>query len=149
MLFSIALLLVRLTVGLSFMAHGSQKLFGWFGGKGFAATAQGYGGSLKMRPGWFFALLAGGGEFVGGLLVALGLLLPLGALLIAATMVVAIAMVTGKKGYFVTSGGWEYNALILIVCIFLILTGAGALSLDSVLGINIAFAHLLGGAPGY
>ena len=82
---SIALLIVRLTLGLSFIGHGAQKLLGWFGGAGFAATAKGYEERMGMRPGSFYAALAGGGEFLGGLLVALGLFTPLGALLIAAT----------------------------------------------------------------
>ena len=149
MLFSIALLILRLTLGLSFMAHGAQKLFGWLGGKGFASTASNYETNLRMRPGWVFALLGGGGEFAGGALVVLGLLVPLGALLIGATMVVAIVTVTGKRGYFAGGGGWEYNALILIVCVFLILTGPGVYALDGPLGVNALLAHVLVGAPGY
>jgi putative oxidoreductase len=99
---SIALLIVRLTLGLSFIGHGAQKLIGWFGGAGFAATARGYEERMGMRPGSFYAALAGGGEFLGGLLIALGLLTPLGALLIAASIAVAIAKVTDKNGYWLT-----------------------------------------------
>jgi putative oxidoreductase len=99
---SLAWLIVRLALGLSFIGHGAQKLFGWFGGAGFAATAKGYEERMGMRPGRFYAALAGGGEFLGGLLVALGLFTPLCALLIAAGMVVGIAKVTGKNGYWLT-----------------------------------------------
>src|SRR3954454_18739390 len=140
---SIALLIVRLALGLSFMGHGAQKLFGWFGGAGFAATAQGDEERMDMRPGRFYAALAGGGEILGGLLVALGLLTPIGALLIAATMVVAIATVTGAKGYWISKGGWEYNFLILVVCIALILTGPGVYALDHALGLDALTSRLL------
>ncbi|HEY7020134.1 MAG TPA: DoxX family protein [Ktedonobacterales bacterium] len=139
---SIALLIVRLALGLSFMGHGAQKLFGWFGGAGFAATAKGYEERMGMRPGSFYAALAGGGEFLGGLMVALGLLTPLGALLIAASMVVAIATVTGKKGYWISKGGWEYNALIIAVCVALILAGPGVYALDHVIGLDALFTRL-------
>jgi putative oxidoreductase len=140
---SLALLIVRLTLGLTFMGHGAQKLFGWFGGAGFVATARGYEERMGMRPGRFYAGLAGGGEFLGGLLVALGLLTPIGALLIAASMVVAIAKVTGKNGYWISKNGWEYNFLIIVVCIALILTGPGAYALDRVTGLDALGARFL------
>jgi putative oxidoreductase len=139
---SIALLLVRLALGLSFMGHGAQKLFGWFGGAGFAATANGYEQRMGMRPGRFYAALAGGGEFLGGLFVALGLFTPLGALLIAAAMVVAIVKVTGKNGYWISKNGWEYNFLILVVCVALILAGPGVYSLDHAFGLDALTARL-------
>jgi putative oxidoreductase len=140
---SIALLIVRLTLGLSFIGHGAQKLFGWFGGAGFTATAKGYEERMGMRPGALYAALAGGGEFLGGLLVALGLFTPIGALLIAASMIVAIAKVTGKKGYWVSKGGWEYNALIIAVCVALILAGPGIYALDHAIGLDALFTRLL------
>jgi putative oxidoreductase len=139
-----ALLILRLGLGLSFIGHGTQKLFGWFGGRGFSATAKGYESGMGMRPGWLFALLAGGGEAGGGLLVALGLLTPLGALLVIASMLVAIAKVTGKNGYWITRNGWEYNGLIILVCVALLLAGAGSLSLDHRLGLDTLFGYLPG-----
>lgn len=139
---SLALLIVRLTLGITFMGHGAQKLFGWFGGAGFATTAKGYEERMGMRPGAFYAALAGGGEFLGGLLVALGLFTPIGALLIAASMAVAIATVTGKKGYWISKGGWEYNALIIVVCVALILAGPGVYALDHVIGLDALFTRL-------
>jgi putative oxidoreductase len=140
---NIALLILRLALGLSFVGHGAQKLFGWFGGAGFAATAKNYAAKMGMHPGWLFALLAGGGEFVGGLLVASGLLTPFGALLIFATMVVAVAKVTGARGYWNGKGGWEYNGLIIAVSVALILSGAGSYSLDAALGLNSALKGVL------
>ncbi|WIG60552.1 MAG: Membrane protein, distant similarity to thiosulfate:quinone oxidoreductase DoxD [Ktedonobacterales bacterium] len=140
---ALALLILRLALGLSFIGHGTQKLFGWFGGAGFAVTAKNYENKMGMRPGWLFALLGGGGEAGGGLLLALGLFTPLGALLIIATMVVAIVQVTGRRGYWVGKGGWEYNALIIAVCVALMLTGPGAYALDHALGLNTSLASAL------
>src|SRR6187549_3837397 len=93
------LLLARVVFGLLMAAHGSQKLFGWFGGYGIAGTG-GYFESLGFRPGRLFAAAAGGTEFIGGLLVAFGLLGPLGPAMIIATMVVAIATVHWAHGVF-------------------------------------------------
>ncbi len=139
---SIAALIVRLTVGLTFIGHGTQKLFGWFGGQGFSATARGYEERMQMRPGSFYAGLAGGGESCGGLLVALGLLTPIGSFLIAASMVVAIAKVTGKNGYWVSKNGWEYNFLIIVVAVALALGGPGRFALDHLLGLDAATRRL-------
>ena len=72
------LLIIRVVVGLSLVAHGAQKLFGAFGGHGIAGTA-GFFESLGMRPGKLFATLAGLGETGGGLGLALGLLTPFSA----------------------------------------------------------------------
>ena len=139
---SVSILILRLALGLSFVGHGAQKLFGWFGGRGFRATAQGYGQGMGMRPGWLFALLGGGGELFGGLLLALGLLTDLGAFLIAAAMVVAIAKVTGKNGYWISKSGWEYNGLIIVVCVVIALTGPGRYSLDTLFGLDRLAAPL-------
>ena len=81
---ALGLLIIRLVVGLSFIAHGAQKLFGWFGGYGLKGTG-GWMDSLGMKPGVLMALMAGLGEFVGGLLFAAGLFTPIGAGLIAIT----------------------------------------------------------------
>src|SRR5215213_11040185 len=86
------LLLARLILGALMVGHGSQKLFGWFGGYGIAGTG-GFFESLGFRPGRFFAMAAGASEVIGGLLVALGLLGPLGPATIIAVMIVAIATV--------------------------------------------------------
>jgi len=132
----VGLLLLRLALGISFIGHGTQKAFGWFGGAGFARTAKLYESNFGMRPGWLFAFLAGFGEAGGGLLLALGLLTPLAAVLVAATMVVAIRTVTGKNGYWISKNGWEYNALIIMVCVLFFLAGAGTYSVDHMLGFN-------------
>jgi putative oxidoreductase len=129
---SAGLLVIRLFTGLTFAAHGTQKLFGWFGGSGVAGTG-GFFESVGIKPGKPMALLAGAGEFLGGLFFALGLLTPLAALVIVVTMLVAIVTVAGKNGYWATSGGSEYNWAFIAVAIGVALTGPGAYALDALL----------------
>lgn len=130
---SIGLLVIRLVLGLTFAAHGTQKLFGWFGGYGIEGTG-GFFESVGIKPGKPMAVLAGLGELGGGLLFALGLLTPLAALVITVTMLVAIFTVAGKNGYWATAGGYEYNLAIIAVAIGVALTGPGAYALDKLLG---------------
>ncbi|MFB4163565.1 DoxX family protein [Alteribacillus sp. JSM 102045] len=126
------LLLIRLVIGISFAAHGAQKLFGWFGGHGLKGTA-GFFDSIGIKPGYTMALLAGLGELAGGLLFALGLFTPIAGLLIAITMVVAIVKVHGPNGFWATQSGYEYNLMLAVVGIGIALTGAGVFSIDAIL----------------
>jgi len=130
----LGLLLLRLTLGAVFLAHGAQKAFGAFGGPGFEA-ASGFIGSMGFRPARLWTALAVGGELVAGLLFVLGLLTPLAGLLVLATMAVAIAKVHGPKGFFVQDGGFEYNLVLIIAAVAVAATGPGALSLDHLLGL--------------
>jgi putative oxidoreductase len=132
MVIDIGLLLLRLVVGLSFMAHGAQKLFGWFGGYGPKGTG-GWMESVGIKPGVAIAVLSGLMELVGGLLFAAGFLTVLGAALITLTMLGAIVKVHGRNGYWSTANGYEYNLLLIAVAVALALTGAGAYSLDAVI----------------
>lgn len=132
----IALLIVRLVVGLGMAAHGAQKLFGWFGGYGLAGTG-GFFEGLGFKPGKLFAAAAGLGEVGSGLLIALGIGGALGPALLIMVMLVAIATVHISKGFFVANGGWELNAAYISVALVLAFTGFGAYSLDRVLGLNI------------
>jgi putative oxidoreductase len=129
---SLGLLIIRVVLGLTFVGHGAQKLFGWFGGHGIKGTG-GFFESIGVKPGKVMALLAGLSELVGGALFAVGLLTPLAALLITGTMVVAIATVHGKNGYWVTENGFEYNLLIIVVVIGVALIGAGQYSFDAII----------------
>jgi len=124
---SIALLILRIALGIIFIAHGSQKSFGAFGGpgiKGFSGMVQGLGLNPPVLWAWAAAL----SEFFGGLLLLAGVLPRIGAFLIACVMVVAIARVHWAKGFFIMQGGFEYPFLILMVCIALMITGAGEYS---------------------
>lgn len=130
MAIDIGLLILRLVVGLSFMAHGAQKLFGWFGGYGPKGTG-GWMESVGIKPGVAIAVLSGLMELVGGLLLAAGFLTVLGAALITLTMLGAIVKVHGRNGYWSTANGYEYNLLLIAVAVALALTGAGEYSLDA------------------
>lgn len=132
MALDIGLLILRLVVGLSFMAHGAQKLFGWFGGYGPKGTG-GWMESIGIKPGVAVAVLSGLMELVGGLLFAAGFLTVLGAALITLTMLGAIVKVHGQNGYWATANGYEYNLLLIAVSVAVALTGAGAYSLDAVI----------------
>jgi putative oxidoreductase len=130
----LALLVLRLVVGLFFVGHGAQKLWGSFGGHGPHGTAQ-FFESLGLKPGMRNALAAGWSEFLGGALLALGLLSPLGALLIIATMTTAILTVHAKNGPWVTDSGYEYNAVLIASC-FVIAANPGSWALDGAFGLD-------------
>lgn len=119
----------RLVLGVIMFAHGTQKLFGWFGGYGLEATGGFFAEKLGMMPGIFWAGLAGGGEFLSGILLILGLLTRFGALTSTITMVVALVTVHG--GAFFLPTGMEYILALIALAIGLFVSGGGALSLDA------------------
>src|SRR3954453_9995209 len=129
-------LAVRGVVGPLFVGHGTQKLFGWFNGHGLDATAGGFE-SMGLRPGKRHALAAGASEALGGALLTLGALTPLAASLITGTMVTAIRKVHAPNGPWVTSGGWEYNALIIATMAAIADHGPGRPSVDGALWPNL------------
>ena len=129
------LLIARIVFGLLMAAHGSQKLFGWFGGYGLAGTG-GFFQQLGFRPGRFFAATAGATELVAGLLVAVGLLGPLGPALVVSVMLVAIATVHWQHGVFASTNGIEVPLLYAVAAVALALTGFGAFSFDAALGLT-------------
>lgn len=126
------LLVIRLVVGLLFIGHGAQKLFGWFGGYGPKGTG-GWMESVGIKPGIVMAVVAGLMELVGGALFALGFVTPLAAVLITAAMLGAIVKVHGKNGLWITSNGIEYQLVLIAVVIGIALTGAGSYSLDALI----------------
>lgn len=123
---------LRVGVGATLIAHGTQKLFGWFGGYGPAGTGQ-FLESIGFRPGKASAIAAGVGEAGGGALLALGLATPAAGAAIAGNMAVAASTHT-DNGFFVTSGGIEYPAVLSLIGASYAATGAGPLSLDAALG---------------
>ena len=129
----IAKLLLRAIVGGLFVGHGTQKLLGWFGGRGLDATAQGFE-SMGMRPGRHHAIAAGVAETAGGATLALGLATPLSAAALTATMLTAITRVHLKNGPWATNGGYEYNLVLIAIALLLAEEGPGPLSLDAALG---------------
>ena len=119
------LLALRLTLGIVFMAHGAQKLFGAFGGHGLAATVK------MMGP---LGYLVTVGEFFGGLGILVGFLTRFSAASIAVIMLGAIATVHGKNGFFMNwegkqaGEGFEYHLLVIGICVLLALAGPGRLA---------------------
>jgi putative oxidoreductase len=127
------MILLRVVAGLALAAHGSQKLFGSFGGGGPAGTRKFFAG-LGFRTPLAMALIAGLSELGGGLLFAFGLVTPLAALALMVVMLNAIGTVHWKKGFFNSAGGFEYNLLIIATAVAVTATGPGRFSLDYVFG---------------
>jgi putative oxidoreductase len=122
--------LIRATVGPLFVGHGTQKLFGWFGGHGIEGTG-GFFESLGLRPGKRHAVAAGAAETLAGALITAGALTPLAAAAVNATMFTAVRTAHKGKGPWVTGGGWEYNAVLIATTTLLAEAGPGRLSVDA------------------
>jgi putative oxidoreductase len=129
----IARLIGRLIIGGLFFAHGTQKLFGWFGGPGPEQTAQ-MMEHLNMHPGKRNALAAGASETAGGIGIALGAFTPLSAAALIGTMITAIRTVHLPKGFFNTEGGYEFNLALIAALLIIVDGGPGSPSLDSAAG---------------
>jgi putative oxidoreductase len=126
---ALGLLIIRLVLGLTIAAHGTQKLFGWFGGYGPKGTG-GFFESIGIKPGVAMAVFAGLAELIGGLLFAAGLWTEVGAALIVITMLVALFKVHIKNGFWSTAGGYEFNLLLIAVALGVAFIGAGDYSID-------------------
>jgi putative oxidoreductase len=126
---SIGTLAIRGVAGPLFVGHGTQKLFGWFGGYGLDGTG-GFFESIGLRPGRRHATAAGVAEALGGALLTLGALTPLATAMISGSMVTAIRKVHAPNGPWVTDNGWEYNSLIIATMISVAEQGPGPLSVD-------------------
>jgi len=123
-------LILRVPIGLILAAHGSQKLFGWFGGYGLEGTGQ-WMASVSLNPGFLLALLAGSAEFFGGVALILGLLTRPAAAISAVTMLVALFRVHWGKGFFLDTHGIEYALALLSATTALAFSGGGRYSLDA------------------
>jgi putative oxidoreductase len=120
---------LRFVLGPLFVGHGTQKLFGWFGGHGLEGTGA-FFEQLGLRPGKRQAASAGAAEAVGGALLTLGALTPVAAGLITGTMITAIRKVHAPKGPWVTDGGYEYNLTVIAAMLALAEAGPGRPSVD-------------------
>ncbi|HBZ93711.1 DoxX family protein [Pseudomonas sp. UBA7530] len=121
---------LRIIAGITFAAHGAQKLFGWFGGYGLAGVAQ-WMESIGLAPGYLMALMAGSAEFFGGVALIIGLLVRPAAAVLAVTMLVAIFTVHLANGFFMSNNGYEFALALLAISVALVFEGAGKLSIDS------------------
>jgi putative oxidoreductase len=143
---------LRATVGTIFVAHGTQKLFGWFNGPGLDGMAQGLE-SMGLRPGKRNATIAGVSETAGGAMLATGFLTPVGAAATIGVMDQAVRSVHLSKGFFNSDGGYEFNLLLGAAALALADTGPGPWSLDRALGLKLrgpawALAALAAGLAG-
>jgi putative oxidoreductase len=130
---SLGLLVLRVVLGIIMVAHGAQKLFGWWGGPGLRGTA-GMCEHLAFRTPLLMACGLALAETIGGLSIAFGLLTPLGALLVVLVMANAVYLVHLPKGFFASNGGYEFNLSIAGGVIALAATGPGRYSLDRAIG---------------
>jgi putative oxidoreductase len=130
----IALTVLRLVAGIVIFAHGSQKVFGWFGGYGFSGTMGFFTHNLGIPA--VFAFLAICAEFLGGIGLIVGFLSRIAAFGVFCNMAVAIAMVHHSFGFFMNwtgaqkGEGFEYHLLMMAICVAIMERGAGALSID-------------------
>jgi putative oxidoreductase len=124
---------LRLLVGGLMVGHGTQKLFGWFGGEGVRNTAASME-KTGLRPGTPHAIAAGIAEAGGGALLAAGLEPAVGAALVTGSMLTAIQRVHRPNGPWVQKGGYEYPVVLIALALGLVEAGPGALSIDRLLG---------------
>lgn len=129
-----ALTVVRVVLGIIFFMHGSQKVLGWWGGGGLAATVQGMTG---MGLPAVLVHIVCFTEFLGGIALFFGLLTRLAALGILLVMVGAVVTVHGPNGFFINwflkpgvGHGYEYNLALIAMSLSLILGGGGCWALD-------------------
>jgi putative oxidoreductase len=129
---------VRVALGIVFIAHGGQKVFGWFGGPGLKATIQMFQQHMKVPPP--ATVVAALTELLGGLALLVGFLARPAAVGTIVVMLVAIAKVHGRNGFFInfsgTPGkghGFEFNFALIAMALSVLLGGAGALSIDYLL----------------
>lgn len=128
----LGLLALRVGVGGTLVAHGTQKLFGWFGGHGIGGTT-GAMQAMGFHPAKASAVLAGLGETGGGTLLALGLATPVGGAAAMSTMIAA-GSVHAPAGFFAMQGGWEYTGVLGLIGAALAVSGPGRFSADEALG---------------
>lgn len=148
----LGLTVLRWVTGVLFFGHGTQKLFGWFGGHGLEGTGA-FFESIGLRPGRRHAQAAGAAEAGGGVLVALGFLTPAAAAMLIGVMSTAIRKIHFKNGPWVTENGYEYNLVLIAAMLALADLGPGELSLDRAFGIEVkgplaALGALAGGVAG-
>ncbi|WP_327147323.1 DoxX family protein [Nocardia sp. NBC_01329] len=129
----IALLLLRLVVGATMIAHGVNH---WIGGGKIAGTAGWFSG-LGLRHGvlqaWFSVIT----EIGAGALLILGLLTPLAAAAVISVMLVAALLAHRKNGFLVFKDGYEYVLVLAVVSLVIGILGPGWLSVDHAAGIAI------------
>jgi putative oxidoreductase len=150
---NLSLLMARAVLGGTMAAHGAQKMFGAFDGSGLKGTT-GMMESFGFTPGEPYARALAATELGSGALIALGAFGPVGPAMLLAVMYSAVELVHKPKGYFNTEGGFEMNAMFVVIAMLLATEGYGAYSFDGLFGLHerlgptIGWAALLGGLGG-
>jgi putative oxidoreductase len=134
--FDLSLFILQLGVGLTFAAHGAQKVFGWWGGPGLTGWERAIE-RMGFRPARLFAATSGFVELAGGLLLAVGLFTPLAAAALVAQAIVIIGHVHWSNGFFNNRSGFEFPLLLGVGAAALAVAGAGAISIDAQLGFTV------------
>jgi putative oxidoreductase len=132
---NLALLILRVVFGLIFIGHGTQKMFGWFGGGGIQGTVK-IMTNIGVRPPKFWAWVAGLCEALGGLGLVLGFLTPLASAIIVGTMLMAIIKVHWHNGLWNSNRGIEFPLLNAVLAAFFGIAGPGAYAVDAILGFD-------------
>jgi len=120
----LAILILRISLAAVFVAHGLQAAFGLFGGPGISGFTNMLSG-LGFKQAALWAYVGAYTELIGGLFLLLGIFTRISAFFILIFMIVAVLKVHWTKGFFIQAGGFEYNFVILCVCIALIILGGG------------------------
>ncbi len=124
----LGILVLRLALGIMFLAHGLQMAFGLFGGSGVKGFSQMLSG-LGFAPAMFWSYIASYTVLFGGLLVIIGVQTRLAATLLLIFILTAAIKVHLDKGFFLSNGGFEYTFIIAAICLALILLGPGKFSI--------------------
>jgi putative oxidoreductase len=130
---NVALLLVRLVIGVVMVAHGRNH---WLGGGKIAGTARWFGG-LGLRQPRLQAWMSVVTEFGAGTLLVLGLFTPLACAATISVMMVAGLLAHRPNGFFVFRDGYEYVLTLAVVCVALAILGPGRYSVDAAAGIAV------------
>ncbi len=134
--FDLGVLVVRLALGATFVAHGVQKVFGRWEGPGFAKWSGAIAG-MGLRPAPLWAAISSGIELGGGVLVILGLVTPVASALLVAQAVYIIVRAHWSRGFFNGKGGIEFPMQLLASSLLIAAVGPGAISLDAVAGLDL------------
>ena len=130
-----AVLILQLFLGFVFVMHGSQKLFGAFGGAGVTGIA-GFFAKLGIEPSLFWAWVVTITEFFGGLCIFFGLLTRFWAAGLVIDMTVAVLKVHVPNGFFWGKSGFEFPLTLAMMALMLVLAGPSFLALDRVIGLE-------------
>jgi len=122
-----ALAIIRVVLGVIFLAHGGQKVMGWWGGNGLEATVAGMAKGGIPAIGAYAAAFT---EFIGGAMLIIGVLSRFWAVGLAITMAVAIWKVHGPNGFFSSAKGYEYNLALLAMSVAIALGGPGKMAIS-------------------